>query len=245
MIGGEKAGIIEPGCPVVYAKGDASSNAVIERTAADLGCECVCVSRDEAEVTASGLTGSRIRVNGAELTVPLIGAHQIENAMLAASAARICGASDAAVANGIAAVHFAARMELIDTDRPIILDGAHNPAGARALASAVRDNLYGRRITAIMGMLADKDHAAAVSVIAPLCDYIVTVAPPVGRALSASKLAADARRYCDDVTPSRAIAESIRIADRKSDGGALLVCGSLYLASAIRPKLIRYAEKNQ
>ena len=133
-------------------------------------------------------------------------------------------------------------MEVIDGDPPLILDAAHNPAGAAALAEALPAVAGGRPVVACLAVLADKDAAAMVGALAPaLAAVVATEIPaerlasagrPGARALAASRLAEVAREagigWVEEVPdPAAAIARARSVAH--DQGGMLLVTGSHYL----------------
>lgn len=123
-----------------------------------------------------------------------------------------------------------ARQEYIAEN--IMLDGAHNADGALALAKY----LPTKKITAVIGMMRDKDVEFYLKTIAPYCKKIIATAPSNPRSMNADELGKFASKYCDDVisiaNPHDAINEA------KKDFKFLLVCGSFYLARDIRKDLI-------
>lgn len=122
-------------------------------------------------------------------------------------------------------VKLSARQEMIGN---IMLDGAHNVDGAKALASV----LDSKKVTAVIGMMRDKDLDGYLSIIAPFCERIITVAPNNPRAISAEELKNIAKKYCDNVTASSSIETAIKQA--KEYDNFHLVCGSFYLAREAR-----------
>ncbi len=125
-------------------------------------------------------------------------------------------------------VSLPARQEYVKEN--IMLDGAHNPDGAGALAK----NLPDREIIAVIGMMKDKDVDAYLSIIAPRCKKIITTTPSNSRAMSADELKTLAEKYCSDVTA----VSNPRQAVRQTDYDFLLVCGSFYLARDVRKELL-------
>ena len=136
---------------------------------------------------------------------------------------------------GFAATRLPARLELISADPPVVVDGAHNPEGIAALADALRRFLPGREIVAVMGMMADKDVPHAVRSLSGLFSRVVAVAPPSPRAMGARQLAALWRAAG---TPASAAADAKGALEEAfsalKPGGALVICGSFYLAGELR-----------
>lgn len=123
-----------------------------------------------------------------------------------------------------------ARQELIGSC--ILLDGAHNEDGARALLNAIPD----RKITAVMGMMSDKSYDSYLKLIAPRCNKIYTVTVSNPRSLSADELCNAAGKYCKNVVSCADPHKAVKLA--REEGNFLLVCGSFYLAREIRKDLI-------
>ncbi len=165
--------------------------------------------------------------------MPLIGGHQLLNAATAAEAASAIGIPCEHIAAGIAVTSFPARMEVISRSPVVLLDGAHNPNG-------------GEKAVAVMGMLADKDVKKALCELSPRFSDIITLTVPNPRTLSAAALKNAVQSCCDvPVRAARSYISAIRQADALADGRPVVVCGSLYLAAAIRPKLIEYYQNGQ
>lgn len=114
----------------------------------------------------------------------------------------------------------------------IMLDGAHNENGARALLN----NLPPEHITAVISMMADKDCNAYLKIIAPRCRKIITTETSNPRTLAAQNLAEIAGRYCNSVTYEKNPHKALELA--KKENMFILVCGSFFLARDIRKDLI-------
>ena len=244
----EKSGIIKPGCPVVVSPCVAEpALSVIRQTAAERNSPFY-QPKPADKTEPLGLWGSKIYLkdNDSGLRISLAGSHQVLNALTAIEAVCRCGlkVSDTALRQGLAATRFPARMELICENPPVILDGAHNPEGAAALAAAIQP--YAGRITAVMGMMADKDYETVLSVIAPLCKSIVAVRVRDNpRSLTAAALSTAASRYCKRVQSAPSYLSALRMAKEESQGEPVLICGSFYLAGAIRQKARRFFTDGQ
>lgn len=228
-IAAEKCGIIKPGCPVVTSPGqpEEAMAAIVKK------CPDVIVPKAYSVIN-SGLD-MRFTYENRNYTTRLIGSHQAENAVIAIEAVRACGlsVSKEAVSDGLAEAFQPARLEVIRRNPLIILDGAHNPAGARTLARQVK----GLGLSAIVGIMADKDYEAIMKITAPLFKKIVTVTVKENvRSLSAEELAGTAKKYNANVTAAKTYLQAI--AQTAGAGEPTVVYGSLYLASAIRPRLI-------
>jgi dihydrofolate synthase/folylpolyglutamate synthase len=117
----------------------------------------------------------------------------------------------------------------------VLLDGAHNPMSAKALARALKP-LEGREIHAVCGIMADKDISGVLGQVLPLCASLTAVTPSNPRAMPAAKLAGLAREYLQDAETAESMEQAVRVSLEKAKrGGAVLIFGSLYLAAEIRP----------
>ena len=238
-IAAEKAGILKPGCPaVVYPDQRPEALAVIEQTAAERGCPFTVAPLATGMNTT--LAGSDFVWQGQTYHTPLLGAHQLKNAATALSAAQAIGLPAEAMRQGLAAATIAARQEVLCADPLVLLDGAHNPDGVAALAATL--TAFGvERPTLILGMLADKDYARAVAALVPLCGRVITLRVPNPRTLSAAALAKALRPYCDDVRAARSYREALALAAQTD--GPVVAAGSLYLAAALRPRLLSWVKE--
>ncbi len=237
-IAGEKAGILKAGVPAVFARQRGEAEAVLSARAADLG---VPVRRTrEWPVTAlrSDAYRSRFRAGGMELTCPLAGMHQVENALTAALTLDALGLAPGEIAGGIARTHWPGRLERV-ADRPeIILDGAHNPAGARALAAYINRFFDGRRVWLVYGAMRDKAVEEMGAILFPLADEIVATAPRQARSVRPETIRelADHPRLRTAGTLEDALALVRREAAPED---AVFVSGSLFLAGEARRLLCR------
>lgn len=203
-----------------------------------------------AEVLSQDIFGSHIQYGDLDLQIQLPGEHQIYNTLTAIEAVRAVSArvpalavNDAQIAQGIASVRFPSRVEVLSRDPFVLLDGGHNPAEAQALAAAL-SLLPGRRIHAVIGMLADKDVDAVLAAILPQCAACTAITPHYPRAMPARQLAAYAKAYCKDVRISADSGDTLtELLAQCGKEDVLLVCGSLYLASEMRPILLALLEQ--
>ena len=130
--------------------------------------------------------------------------------------------------------------ELLDATI-VLLDGAHNPGGAKALSKAIDTYLSGRKKTAVVGMLADKDVEKALSLLIPKFDHIIAAAPDNPRAMEIPSLCEIIHKYQKDnanieqLPDYHSLPEKIRLTTGPDD--AVVVFGSLYLAGSLRPIL--------
>ena len=164
---------------------------------------------------------------------PLAGEHQVENARTAVAALRIFGVSSAAIGEGIARTSWPGRLERISTNPDIILDGAHNPAGARALAAYIRRFFADEPVRIVYGAMRDKAISEVINILFPLAAEVVLTAPDQPRALNATALAevAEAADH-PNLRVAGTIGEALRIIREKPM--TTFITGSLFLVGEAR-----------
>jgi dihydrofolate synthase/folylpolyglutamate synthase len=252
----EKAGIIHEGARVISGVQDVAAAEVLVRRAAEVGAE-LAVEGVHFGVTARSvaLGGQVVSFQGIggtydEVFLPLHGAHQASNAACALAAVESFlggGAQELdveAVRAGFATADSPGRLEVVRTSPTVLLDGAHNPAGVRALAAALGEAFAFERLVGVIGVLADKDAYAMLSALEPVLSEVVVTSNHSPRAMTADDLAAVAVRvfgadrvHVEPLLPD-AIDAAVALADEAADTGAgVLVTGSLYTVGEARTLL--------
>jgi len=237
-IAGEKSGILKPGVPAVTLDQEALST--VEERAKELACPLTVVGREvKYERTGGALAGQSIDWAGKStirVSTIMLGAHQAENAALALAAvesleSRGWRIGEDAKRAGIAKMRWPARFQLVRRTPPVVIDGAHNPGGARCLRDSLQEYMPGKRVVLAMGMLADKDLVAYAETLAPLSAHVIATRPKSERASAPEEIATAFKKL--DV--SSEVIEDVPAAIRRgldlaSKDRPLLVTGSLYLA---------------
>jgi len=249
-IAAEKAAIVKPGAVALSAAQAPEAMAVIEARCRAVGAPLLVEGRElTARLVATGLQSQRIDLAGPDwrlrdVEVALAGLFQPVNAVLAVGAVRAFAASagldvgEAAIRAGCARVRWPGRFQVLPTTagRPtVVLDGAHNPAGAAALAASLAHYFPRARLTLVLGVSADKDRAGILKALAPLASRLVLTAASHPRATPPGELLAELGAVEAPVTlvedPPRALDRAL--ADRDAD--VVVVAGSLFLvADALR-----------
>ena len=235
-IAAEKCGIIKKGCPVVTCGSQQpEAMTVIETAAKNLDAPLKKVSEKDINVLFDTAFGIDLIYKGINIHQPLAGSFQAENTCLAVEAAKAAfpDLSDDVISKGIEGVKHPARFEVMSKSPLIILDGAHNDGGAKALSQSLENYLPGQRLFGICGMLKDKEYEKALSHLTPLFDEIITVTPPNPRALSAEELAECLKGQVEKVYPSAVDGDLIKRAVEAANGRPIVIFGSLYLAGEI------------
>lgn len=246
----QKAGIIKENGSTVFYPQENIVNSIIEKTAQKMNNTLVYADRISLQIKSFEIGGTVLDYKGNELRLKLIGRHQLTNAKIALSAIELLrqkgsiNISDSNISSGFAKAIIPARLELLGTSPVVLLDGAHNPDGMKALSAAIRDYLPNKRIVCIMGMLKDKDSNSSLEYLDGLVDAVITLEPDNPRKQTADELAQKAVRFFDIVYPLDDFGNAVDIAlERAGKNGAIVICGSLYLASQLRPIVINKLKK--
>ena len=193
------------------------------------------------EISSLELTDNNTYIyKGKKYEISLAGDYQLENSLIAVETALNSGynISYEKIYEGLKTTYFPARMEIIRENPLVILDGAHNPDGARVLEKELLK--YGGEATAIIGMCKDKDYEEFLRTTLKHCKNAVAVEiEHMPRSLKAEELFGTAKKYCKTVICEN-YTDAIEKAADLSDGKPIFVFGSLYLASGIRPALKKY-----
>ncbi len=218
----EKAGIIKPGVPLVVGVLDAEADAVIAREAAALGAPVVRARREDAQPFALGLRG----------------VHQIGNAAVAVNVLRTLGVDDNAIARGLANPVWPGRLDLrrLADGRELLLDAAHNPAGAAALASYLKDAMP-ERPPLVFAAMKDKDVAGMFRALLPTVGAVVVTRADNPRSADPADLVQLARTVAPELraTAARSIDDALR--DAWSIAPRIVVAGSIFLLGDVLKRI--------
>ncbi len=233
-IAGEKAGILKRGVPVVMARQEVTAERVIRDRAHELGCEVI--STDEATVSEirARADGSDFVLDGERYACPLPGRHQLQNAVTAILACKTLSVPVAAIRAGLAAARWPGRLEYVSHDPDFVLDGAHNPAGARALADYIREFCAGRTVWMVYGAMRDKAIEEVTEQLFPLADRLILTAPDFPRALRPEAIS---HSHANAVI-AETLKEAIAIAGTARREAIVFFTGSLYLVGEARKLLL-------
>ena len=259
-IAGEKAGIIKEGSAVVSWPQESEAMAVIEHAAAEHGCELRVPDFAQLEEGAirweDGASPFRpfSYKEWADLRTGILGSYQPQNATVALEAVDVLRGRgwripDEAVRAGVAQTRWPGRFEIVEGGSSpdgfaIVVDGGHNPQGARALADSLAEVFPGRKPVFVIGVLEDKDYPRMLEDVLPLGSAFVCVTPDNPRALPAHKLARAIRwtgqdllgcSACVNPVVARDFEDAIRRARELADpDGLICAFGSLYSVAALK-----------
>ncbi|MGQ0629549.1 MAG: bifunctional folylpolyglutamate synthase/dihydrofolate synthase [Sporichthyaceae bacterium] len=256
-VAAEKAGIIKESAFAVLAQQPGAASEILLARAGAVGAS---VAREGVDFGLRGrlpaVGGQLLAIEGfhglySELFLPLLGAHQAHNAAVALAAVEAFlgggrGMLDAdIVREGFADVRSPGRLETVRSSPTIVLDAAHNPAGAAATASAIAEDFSFHRLVGVIGVLADKDVRGILEAFEPVLAEVVITTVPGARGMDADALAAVAvqvfgsdrvevaPRLDDALDAAVTLAES----DGQTAGAGVLVTGSVVLVGAARALL--------
>lgn len=246
-IAGEKAGTIKPGVPVVVGPLPDEARAVIDAIARQQAAPIINAF-DGVHIDARPDRG-RYEVTIATpaarygpLRLALAGRHQVDNAVVAVrlletAAARGLTITPEAIESGLTDVRWAARLEELDTPRGrILVDAAHNPAGARALTSYLQD-VYPDGLPLVVGVMVDKALDQMLAALAPVARPLVLTRAPGARAADPQHLASIVRTVAPDVEMFVEPDVDAALDRAWSHGPVIVVAGSLYLAGDVLARL--------
>lgn len=259
----EKAGIIKPGSVAVLAQQSPEVADVLLQRAAEVGARVVAEGVDFGVISRVPAVGGQVlslqglRARYDDIFLPLHGAHQAQNAVVALAAVEaFLGDQSEQLDGDVVRAAFAeatspGRLEVVRRSPTIVLDAAHNPHGAEALAAALEDSFTFDPLIGVLGVMGDKDHEGLLSALEPVLAHVVCTQNSTQRALPAEELAAAARevfgpdRVSVASTVGAAIEEAATLAEAGEafgsplGSGAVLVTGSVVTVGEARSLLVR------
>ena len=252
----EKAGIIKPGSIAVVARQHPEVDAVIAARAAEVGARVLREGVDFGLIDRTLAVGGQVlrleTVSGpaSGLVLPVHGEHMAHNAALAVAAVEaLLGGKPLVhdiIAEGFATVKAPARLEVVRSGPPIVLDTCHNVHGTRATLAGVREAYDFTPLIAVVGMMADKDVEGVLALLAEeVTTIICTRVASTDRGLPADELgelaeeAFGAERVHVRESLPDALELAVTLADEAGAGAGILVAGSVILAGEARALLVR------
>ena len=255
----EKAGIIKPGSTAILAEQDLAVATVLLARAEEVGAtvaregvEFGVVSR-AAAVGGQVVTLQGLRQQYDEVFLPIYGAHQAQNAAVALAAVESFAGDqpldDALVRAAFAEVTSPGRLEVVRRSPTIVLDAAHNPHGAAAVAAALEDSFQFSPLIGVVGLMGDKDADGVLAAFEPHFEHVICTQNSTARAMSAEKLAEAAveiygedrvtvlPRLADALDRAAALAEVGEAFGDPLGSGAVLVTGSVVTVGEARTML--------
>lgn len=237
LIAAEKGGIIKTGRPVVIGPQRPAAFSILERRSLEMAAPVILSSSLRIENLVMGRRGSTFQLSGDEVIpvhCPLAGEHQVENARTAAVALRAFGLDGPSISAGIAGAVWPGRLEFVSENPEIILDGAHNPAGASALAAFITRFYSDQPVRLIYGAMRDKAIDEVTGLLFPLAEEVFLTAPNQPRALNPESILEVTGHVRAQVMPN--VAEALAAARQRPM--PTFVTGSLFLVGEARAILV-------
>ncbi|NLI53112.1 MAG: folate family ECF transporter S component [Clostridiales bacterium] len=239
-----KAGIIKPGGDVVIYDRNPEADAVFAAVCLERGARLHIADHSRISNVSASLDELRFRFSlYGELVCGLVGVYQANNAAVAITAVELLrqknwAITDQHLRDGLRLVRWPARFELLRRSPIFIADGGHNPQGVSAVVVSLNAHFPNRKITFLLGVMADKDVPHMIDQLAPLAQEFITVTPDNPRAMNAADLAALLTESGMTATPADSVPDGVRLAiGRAGEDGVVCALGSLYLLGAVRAEL--------
>ena len=241
-----KAGIIKTGCPVIANVPQRDAAKIIARKAYAMGSRLYDISGIRAAVSDETPFSQKVSMelyekSYSDVEISMVGRHQAENLKTALATLEILRKSGAvkldreALYEGLKQTRQPGRFEVISEDPLVIIDGAHNEAGAQALQETMAQHFAGKKILLVAGILADKEIDSIVKFLTKITDHIIVTEPDNPRKLAAEKLAEHVADFGVAAEVVSDVEAAVHRAKELADGyDVILFAGSLYLIGDVR-----------
>ena len=246
----EKCGTIKENGNVVCSFGQPDGAIkVIEKTVNDKNNYLKIPSESDVKIIKSDVFGTEFIYKNNKYFVKMPGKHQVKNMTCVIEACEFLSKqfeiSESDISNGISKTTLPARVEIINENPLVILDGGHNEDGAKAFFDAVSDILKTKnKVIVIAGMMGDKAVEKSLESLMKSTDIFYAVTPKNPRAMSADELSGIAEKYVSEVYAIAEINEAVESAfEQLTENDAMLIVGSLYLAGEVRQTLLEMFKK--
>lgn len=236
-----KAGIIKEGTSVALYDCEKSVYDVFDNKCREVGAKLVTAGFDKIENVKSSLRFIEFDFGRYKnLKLSLVGSYQPKNASVAITAIELLrkkgyNISDKNIYDGLKNVSWAGRFEILGENPVFVLDGAHNPHGMKATVESLCEHFRDRKITFVVGAMADKDVKGMMSMLLPLADSFIAVKPDNPRAMEAEDLACLLSDLGAKSQSRDTVADGVKTALEKAGNNGIVAClGSLYFSGEIR-----------
>lgn len=241
-----KAGIIKTGCPVIANVPQRDAAKIIARKAYAMGSRLYDISGIRAAVSDETPFSQKVSMelyekSYSDVEISMVGRHQAENLKTALATLEVLRKSGAvkldreALYEGLKRARQPGRFEVISEDPLVIIDGAHNEAGAQALQETMAQHFAGKKILLVAGILADKEIDSIVKFLTKITDHIIVTEPDNPRKLAAEKLAGHVADFGVAAEAVSDVEAAVHRAKELADGyDVILFAGSLYLIGDVR-----------
>lgn len=237
----EKAGIMKKGTVITGTHGKALE--LIKKVSEDRGLALKTINESifakPSEVNSSR---NKFKYIGYgyynDLEIKLIGRHQIDNAALAIAAAEELGIEEDSIRAGLKKTQNPGRLQIIQKNPLVVVDGAHNPHGIKELIANLNIFDYDK-VIAVFGVMKDKDYQSMLKLLGQHCDLIIVTESKKDRSASSENLKKAAEKYVKTIAETN-VKKAFLIAKKNAKKKDLiLVCGSLYLIGELMSGTVR------
>ena len=243
----EKGGIIKENVPLVIHPQEPQASKVLKELAEEKSATMIVAPVDLIDVTQMSLEGTVFTLGVHPYRISMIGTHQAQNAVVAMTAVGVLNREykkhvpEEAILKGLEATKWPCRLEVVDSTPKIILDGAHNPHGAKALAKSLEMILpRGCKPTILIGMLGDKDVDEVLEIMKGYFGKVVVTEPHNDRKLPAGDLNLKLKKLGADTVVEKDVLKALQVALDLTDSSELILAfGSFYLVGQIRQEVVR------
>ncbi|GGG18104.1 MULTISPECIES: bifunctional folylpolyglutamate synthase/dihydrofolate synthase [Paenibacillus] len=238
-----KSGIIKEGTTLVLHSQDYEAENEIVKTVQNKNASLIKPNFDEIKVLKSDIEGFVFNYsNFTNLLITMLGEHQIRNAVIAINACLALNQkkdfkiSDDDIRIGISKAYWLGRMEVINENPLVIIDGAHNEDGVANLVNSLSKYFPDQKIKFIIGVLQDKNYKKMIELILPIARSISTITPSNNRGLSSKVLAKCVEdQQFDDIDVFESMQEAIRSSlNSLGENEVICIMGSLYIIGEAR-----------
>jgi len=247
-IAAEKAGIIKPGIPVIVSPQNEEARAAITRIAAERSAPMIEIGEHYLyRPLGKSLSGQSLEVWKAgpgepheQLSIPLLGDHQLVNAATAYTALMVAKdngieVTDLGLQRGFRTVAWPARFEILRQDPALIIDSAHNRDSTQKLYNVLEDYFPGQEVVLVFGASEDKDITGMLTELKPGINQVVATKSTHPRAADPDQLVSIANKLSLPAISTESVEEAMDEAEQLSDGKKIiLVTGSIFVAAAAR-----------
>ena len=245
QIAGEKGGIIKKSTPVVSGVRQKSAKDVIKNIAEENSADLYFFEDDFRirKITNEYFSYSGIKEEWHDMRPGLPGEHQIDNAAVVLAACEILKRNGLnlplpKIREGLVNTKWPGRLEIVCRSPIVIMDGAHNLVASRMLADYLSQNLAGKKITLVVGILDDKPYEEMLRCLLPSCSRVILTQPEIDRSLSPDKLYSASEKITSDISIINNVGEAVKHAfDTALPDEAVCIAGSLYVVGEAREAL--------
>lgn len=237
----EKCGIIKEGIDtIMYQSQEKEVIDIVKKVCNDKNSKLILSKDPSIEVLNAGIDYTHIKYKQIQIKIPFAGIHQVKNVSVVLSIIENLkekgfNIQSSNIKNGIENAKFPARIEILNKEPLIILDGSHNPSGIKALSEFIKSFIKKKKIIGIVGMLKDKDVNSSLLNIEGIFSKVIAVTVNNDRAMQSTDLKNILINYCTDVHSINSINDALNYVRRLLDSDtAVIIFGSLYLASCAR-----------